>query len=218
MKVSYKAGYVNPVAPPAGFSSARLWGIAIADTRVPGHESAQVEVGWTRLSCRIDGREVVLNDDAAQVQGGLYRRQPWFGTDAHDPMPVAYDPARHAVVFAWASVRIGCGISGARRHAPLCRRASSKAVRCGPGSGFPPARCCRWAWTTGVRRLSRYGSGGNNHEAGASDWYFPSPRVAGSLRSPTWEGRGSSRTSGGRAPCPAGRAGRPSSTAWSLLE
>ena len=43
-EVSYKAGYVNPAPPPAGFGSARLWGIAIADTRVPGHESAQVEV------------------------------------------------------------------------------------------------------------------------------------------------------------------------------
>ena len=98
-EVRYKAGYVNPASPPGGFGSARLWGIAIADTRVPGHESAQVEVRWTRLSCRIGSREVVLNDDGAQVQGGLYRRQPWFGTDAHDPMPVAYDPANHAVVL-----------------------------------------------------------------------------------------------------------------------
>jgi hypothetical protein len=78
-EVSYKAGYVNPAPPSADFGSARLWGIAIADTRVPGHESAQVEVASTRLSCRIDGSEVVLNDDGGQVRGGLYRRQPWFG-------------------------------------------------------------------------------------------------------------------------------------------
>jgi IPT/TIG domain len=70
-EVSYKAGYVNPVPRPAGFGSARLWGIAIADSRVPGSESAQLEVAWTRLSCRIDGKEVVLNEDAGQVQGGL---------------------------------------------------------------------------------------------------------------------------------------------------
>lgn len=59
-EVSYKAGYVNPVRAPDNFRSARLWGIAIADTRVPGHESAQVEVAWTRLTCQIDGREVLL--------------------------------------------------------------------------------------------------------------------------------------------------------------
>ena len=86
-EVSYKAGYVNPVRAPADFNSARLWGIAIADTRVPGHESAQVEVAWTRLTCRIDGREVVLNDDSGQLRGGLYQRNPWFASDAHDPIP-----------------------------------------------------------------------------------------------------------------------------------
>lgn len=90
-EVSYKAGYVTPIPRPVGFESARLWGVAIADTRMPGSESAQVEVAWTRLSCRVDGREVVLNDDGGQVSGGLYRRQPWFGTDAHDPMPLAFD-------------------------------------------------------------------------------------------------------------------------------
>jgi hypothetical protein len=71
-EVSYKAGYVNPIPRPGGFESARLWGIAIADTRMPGSESAQVEVAWTRLSCRVDGREVVLNDDGGQVSGGLH--------------------------------------------------------------------------------------------------------------------------------------------------
>jgi hypothetical protein len=82
-EVSYKAGYVNPTPPAANFGSARLWGGAIADARAPAHESAQVEVAWTRLSCRVDGREVVLSEDGGQVRGGLYLRQPWFGTDAH---------------------------------------------------------------------------------------------------------------------------------------
>ncbi len=175
-EVRYKAGYVNPVAPPAGFSSARLWGIAIADTRVPGHESAQVEVRWTRLSCRIDGREVVLNDDGAQVQGGLYRRQPWFGTDAHDPMPVAYDPADQAVVL-----RVG------ERPDRVWHFWSPS-----PRAALPPGK--REGCTVRARvRISSgallqmgmdywrsptvpFGSGGNNHEAGASDWYFPSPQ------------------------------------------
>jgi IPT/TIG domain-containing protein len=41
-EVSYKAGYVNAVAAPR-FKSALVWGIAIADTRVPVHESAEIE-------------------------------------------------------------------------------------------------------------------------------------------------------------------------------
>ena len=61
--------------------------------------SAQLEVAWTRLSCRVDGREVDLNDDGGQVRGGLFMRQPWFGTDAHDLMPLAFDLTDHAVVL-----------------------------------------------------------------------------------------------------------------------
>jgi hypothetical protein len=108
-EVSYKAGYVSPTPPPTDFHSALLWGIAIADTRVPGYESAQVEVAWTQLSCRIDRKDVILNDDSGNVRGGLYRREPWFGTDQHEPMPMAYDrpkyddpkndPPNHAVVL-----------------------------------------------------------------------------------------------------------------------
>ena len=62
-EASYKSGYVNSTPAPEGFSSVLLWGIAIADTRVPGYASATIEVAWTRLSCRADGREIVLNDD-----------------------------------------------------------------------------------------------------------------------------------------------------------
>jgi hypothetical protein len=87
-EVSYKAGYVNAEPRPRNFKSALLWGIAIADTRVPGYESAAVEIASTQLTCRIDGRDVILNDDKASVRGGLYRRVPWFGTDQHDPMPI----------------------------------------------------------------------------------------------------------------------------------
>jgi hypothetical protein len=45
------------------------------------------------------GREVVLNDDGGQLRGGLYMRQPWFGMDAHDLMPLAFDVIDQAVVL-----------------------------------------------------------------------------------------------------------------------
>jgi hypothetical protein len=99
-EVSYKAGYVNPAGPPADFRSARLWGIAIADTRVPGYESATVEIASTKLTCKVDDNEVVLNDDGGQVRGGLYLRQPWFATDAHEPIPLVHDLRNRSVVLA----------------------------------------------------------------------------------------------------------------------
>src|SRR5438270_9962995 len=60
-EVRYKSSYVNPAPRPPDFDSAMPWGIAIADTRVPNFQNAQVEVERTELSCRVDGKDVVLN-------------------------------------------------------------------------------------------------------------------------------------------------------------
>jgi hypothetical protein len=173
-EVSYKAGYVNPSPPPSNFSSARLWGIAIADTRVPGHESAQVEIAWTRLTCRVDGRELVLNEDKGQVRGGLYLRQPWFASDAHDPLPLAYDLRNHSVVLAvgqradrvwhfWSPSPRAALPAGKLEGCTVQAR-----VRISPGALLQMGMDY-WRSPT-----IPYGAGGNNHEAGASNWYFPS--------------------------------------------
>jgi hypothetical protein len=175
-EVRYKTGYVNPVPAPANFNSVLLWGIAIADTRVPGYESAQVEVAATRLTCRVDGREVVLNDDGGQVRGGLYRRLPWFGTDAHDPMPLAYDPETHSVVLHvgkrpdrvwhfWSPSPRAALPPGKLEGCTVRAR-----IRISPGARLQMGMDY-WRSPT-----VSYGAGGNNHEAGASDWYFASPQ------------------------------------------
>ena len=98
-EVRYKSGYLNPVPRPKEFRSAMLWGIAIADTRVAGYEKAQVEIRQVQLSCRVNGKDVVMNYDAGAIHGGLYRRIPWFGTDAYDPMPLTYSTDHSAVVL-----------------------------------------------------------------------------------------------------------------------
>ncbi|MGH9504898.1 MAG: IPT/TIG domain-containing protein [Terriglobales bacterium] len=175
-EVSYKAGYVNPEPAPAAFTSARLWGIAIADVRVPGHESAQVEVAWTSLTCRAGGRDVVLNEDAGQVRGGLYPRLPWFAAEAHDPMPLAYDLPNQSVVLTVGrrSDRVWHFWSPSPR-APLpagkLEGCTVRArVRISPGALLQMGMDY-WRSPT-----IPYGSGGNNREAGASNWYFPSPQ------------------------------------------
>ncbi len=151
-----------------------LWGIAIADTRVPGHEQATVEIATTRLTCRVDGNDVVVNDDRGEVRGGLYRRHPWFGTDDHDPMSVRYSADRRTVILD----------VGTRPDRVWHFWAAS------PRAVLPPGKLqgCK---VTVQARISGgallqvgfdywrdatvgYGSGGNNHEAGASDWYLPS--------------------------------------------
>jgi hypothetical protein len=175
-EVSYKAGYVNPVPPPRDFKSALLWGIAIADTRVPGHESAEVEIASTLLSCRVDGKDVILNNDTGNVRGGLYRREPWFGTDQHEPMPVTHDGPSHAVVLRvgqrpdrvwhfWSASPRAALPTGNLEGCTVKAR-----VKISPGALLQMGMDY-WRSPT-----IAYGPGGNNHEAGASNWYFPSPQ------------------------------------------
>jgi hypothetical protein len=174
-EVKFKSGYVDSVGKPPGFTSAMLWGIAIADTRVAGFEKAQVEVAEAQLSCRVDGKDIMLNDDRGDVRGGLYRRRPWFGTDAHDPMPLAYSDKPRAVVLDvgeradrvwhfWAASPRQAIPSG---HLEGC----TVKVRARISSGaLLQVGMDYWRNAT-----VGYGAGGNNREAGASDWYFPSP-------------------------------------------
>lgn len=174
-EVSFKSGYVNPEPKPADFTSARLWGIAIADPRLAGHGSAQVEIAWTQLSCLVDGKNVVLNDDNGRVNGGLYLRYPWFsGHDYHGPLPSTYDLHDHVTVVHvgqrtdrvwhfWSPSPRAALPSG---HLEGCT--AQARVKISPGAllqiGFD-----YWRSPT-----VPYGAGGNNHEAGASNWYFPS--------------------------------------------
>jgi hypothetical protein len=176
-EVRYKSGYVNRVPKPAEFNSAMLWGIAIADTRVPGHEQAQVEIAGTQLSCRASGENkedeyIALNDDRGNIRGGLYRRNPWFGTDAHDPIPLAY--SRDTVILrvgtrpdrVWhfwaASPRTALPAGNLEGCTVKVRAKISRGALLQVGMDY-------WRNPT-----VGYGRGGNNHEAGASNWYFPS--------------------------------------------
>jgi len=192
-EVRYKSRYVNPIPKPANFTSAMLWGIAIADTRVPGYQKAQVEIYHAQLTCRVDGKNIVLNDDEGELRGGLYRRHPWFGTDEHDPTPGAYSeiPTSRKTgekrgTPEWPSARLVMLKVGSRPDRVWHFWAAS------PRAVIPPGRL--HGCTVKIRaRISRgallqvgfdywrnptvgYGSGGNNHEAGASDWYFPSDK------------------------------------------
>ena len=186
-EVSYKAGYVNPIAPPRDFKSALLWGIAIADARVPGHESAQVEIASTQLACRVDGKDVILNDDAGNVRGGLYQRQPWFGTDKHDPMPmtltkVAWDRVSDPVLLRNGSAVVLAVGQRPDRVWHFWSPSARAALPSGNLEGctvtarvkISPGALLQMGMDYWRSPTVAFGPGGNNHEAGASNWYFPS--------------------------------------------
>jgi hypothetical protein len=175
-EVRWKAGYVNPIPAPREFNSALLWGIAIADTRVPGYQSANVEIAWTKLSCLVEGKSIVLNDDQGSVRGGLYLRRPWFGSnDYHEPMPFGDAGGSQK------SVALRVGLRADRiwhfwSASPRAKLPAGKVEGCtvtarvkiSPGAllqmGMDYWRSPTVPWA---------GSGVNNHEAGASNWYFP---------------------------------------------
>jgi hypothetical protein len=175
--VGWKGGYVNSAPPPWPFHSVLLWGIAIADTRVPGYESATVKVASTRLSCRIDGKDVILNDDSGSLRGGLYLRHPWFARgNFHDTLPFDYDTIREIVIL-----HVGQRPDRVWHFWPPSPRPTippgkldgctvKARVRISPGAllqmGADYWRDAQVPWQ---------GSDGNNHEAGASNWYLPSP-------------------------------------------
>jgi hypothetical protein len=175
-EVRYKHGYVSAKRKPPDFTSAMPWGIAITDTAMPGAQAAHLEIAQLQFSCRVDGEDVMLNDDEGAVRGGLYRRYPWFGTDVHDPMPLAYSADRRIVILKleqrpdrvwhfWAASQRKTIPPGKLAGCTLTVRAriSSGALL---QVGFD-----YWKSPT-----LGYGRGGNNQEAGASDWYFPSNR------------------------------------------
>ncbi len=173
-EVRYESGYINPVSKPADFTSAMLWGIAIADTREPGFQDATIEIAHTQLICRADGKDVILNDDSANVRGGLYPRHPWFGTDVHDPMPMVHSEDRDSVILrvgthpdrVWHFWAASPRASLPKGHLEGCTVKAR--VRISHGALLQIGMDYWRNATVG------YGRGGNNHEAGASDWYLPS--------------------------------------------
>ena len=178
-EVRYKSGYINPIPKPPDFTSATLWGIAIADTRVPGYEHAQVEIAHTQLSCRVDGKDVVLNDDRADVRGGLYRRHPWFGSDYHDPLPLAYSKLVHSKDDSAVILRLGQNPDRIWHFWSASSRASLPQGHLEGCTVTARVRISRGALLQMGMDYWRnptigYGSGGNNHEAGASNWHLPS--------------------------------------------
>jgi hypothetical protein len=175
-EVRYKTGYISRLPKPPDFSSAMLWGIAIADTRVPGHEKATIEIARTQLTCRVNGEDVILNDDRGTIRGGLYTRFPWFGTDAHDLILLAYSRDRSSVVL-----RIGTRPDKIWHFWAASPRASLPTGHLEGCTVKARVRISHGALLQiGIDYWRNptvgYGSGGNNHEAGASDWYFPSDR------------------------------------------
>jgi hypothetical protein len=173
-EVRFKKGYVNPVGRPVDFHSVMLWGIAIADTRVRGYELARVGISSVQLSCRADGKETVLIHDIGRIHGGLYRRIPWFQGNQPEPMPMITDPASQTVTLPVGQCgdRIWHFWSASPRPALPAGKLEGCTVRV--RAKISPGALLQVGMDYWRDPAVPFGHGGNNHEAGASNWYFPS--------------------------------------------
>lgn len=101
-------------------------------------------------------------------------REPWFSGNHSEAMPVVYNRQSHAVVLLvgerpdrvwhfWAASPRAALPSGILEGCTVKAR-----VRISPGALLQMGMDYWRNPTIG------YGPGGNNHEAGASNWYFPS--------------------------------------------
>ena len=151
-----------------------LWGIAIADARVPGYEYATAEISHTELTCLVDGSDLVLNDDAGKIRGGLYRRFPWFGTDMHDAMPVKQSADGSAVILALGTRPDRAWHFWAASPRRVIPSGKLEGCRVKVRARLSTGAVLQVGLDYWRDAHAQYGSGGNNHEAGASDWYFPS--------------------------------------------
>lgn len=174
-EVSYKAGYVNPNRAPPGFNSAMLWGIAIADTRASDYKSAAVEIASTQLTCRVDGREAVLIEDLGKVRGGLYQREPWFAGNRAEPIPLSFGPAESAVVLQVGQRpdRVWHFWSASPR--PVIPAGKFEGCTVKARVKISDGALLQMGMDYWRNATIPYAPG-NNHEAGASNWYFASDR------------------------------------------
>jgi hypothetical protein len=168
----------KPRASTTGFQlRARLWGIAIADTRVLGYQAAQVQIAWTQLSCRANGKNFMLNDDLGPrgwMEDCIFGIPGSAATTTTNPCraPMTKRNMPPVIRVGDRTDRIWHFWSPSPRAAlppgALEGCAAKARVKISPGAllqiGFD-----YWRNPT-----VGYGSGGNNHEAGVSNWYFPS--------------------------------------------
>ncbi|AGY57151.1 hypothetical protein [Gloeobacter kilaueensis] len=170
--------YVSAPTPPAGYTSATPWGVAVFDTRSPAGSAGVVEVQNLKLTCDVNGVATTLADSATSyLGGGLYERDPWFANAESDnlPMPLAQNTSTASWYFApntvsdriwhfWAGrANFSTSASVSNCHVYGKMRATGRAlVQLG------------WDWWSSSTSPDQ-GYGANNVQGAQSPWIFVSP-------------------------------------------
>ena len=150
-EVRCKSGYINPIPKPPDFTSAMLWGIAIADIRIPGYGHGHVEIAAPNSSAASTAKTLSSTTTTPPSAEATAFSPPLVRHRAHDPLPLAYSKDRKAVILRVGENpdRVWHFWSASPRAAlppgHLLQGCTVTAV-----SKISAAPCCKWAWITGA--------------------------------------------------------------------
>jgi hypothetical protein len=174
-EVRQPTAYLKYLRPPDGFNTGVGWVQAIHDDRLPG--SSTVEVDYTRFFCRVNGQTRWISGDGYSNKvagGGLFMRNPWFGTNVSEPLPAEFANGvmtlrtsnRSDRVWHWWVDQYPRPVIPP--EADRCWMETRVRIT---GPALVQAGIDYWRTPT-----SPYaGVEVNNTEAGASEWHFASP-------------------------------------------
>lgn len=99
--VAHPESYYDYPLPPEGFSAGLAWMQAIHDNRYS--EESTIEIDYFRFYAHMeDGDDLLLATNECSnnnFEGGLYSRDPWFGTDFHTPINYELDSVNGFIII-----------------------------------------------------------------------------------------------------------------------
>lgn len=174
-EVAHKKGYINYLTPPNNFRAVKGMITAIHDKTNSG--SSYIEMDYIRIYARINGSDILLSsneydDDIAE--GGLFMRQPWFGTNDNEPIPYEFSNNDYLVLRTSSkpdNVWHVWNKKWPRAEVPSNTERCWLEIRCKiTGSALIQIGIDYWREPTSEWA----GYNVNNIESGVSDWYFKS--------------------------------------------
>ncbi|MFA5971699.1 MAG: hypothetical protein WC780_05045 [Lentimicrobiaceae bacterium] len=172
-EVAHKDGYIKHLTPPDNFKSVTGWITAIHDRK--STKQSFIEIDYIRLYARVNGADVLLNSNEyndSKAEGGLFKRDPWFGDNNNTPIPYEFTNNDNLVLrtstkpdnvwHVWNKVwpRVDVPANAERCWLEVkCKITGSALIQLGIDY-----------WKDGTCLYAGYNV--NNTEAGVSDWYY----------------------------------------------
>jgi len=171
-EVAHKKGYIKYLTPPNNFKSVVGWITAIHDRS--NTQQSYIEIDYIRLYARVNGTDVLLKSDEYndnQAEGGLFKRDPWFGDNDNLPIPYEFSNAENLLLRTSTKPDNVWHVwnKGTRVDVPANTERCWLEVRYKiTGSALIQIGIDFWKDAT----CSYGGYNVNNTEAGVSDWYY----------------------------------------------